>query len=157
MSLTIKLDKDEKGKEADVKIFQGIIRSLHYLTISRPDIIFSVCLHARFQSCPKKSYLIAVKRIFRYLSRTIDLGLWYSRRTHIDLTCYLDVKFTGYKVDKKSTSETCHIFSHSLVSWFSKKQNLVALSTTNAEYIATGSCPQALWIKQTLRDYDINV
>ncbi|KAH9649201.1 Integrase catalytic domain-containing protein [Citrus sinensis] len=158
MSTTIKLDKDEKGKEVDIKMYRGMIGSLLYLTASRPDIMFSVCLCARFQSCPKKSHLLAVKRIFRYLSGTIDIGLWYPRGTHIDLTCYSDADFADYKVDRKSTSGTCYILGHSLVSWFSKKQNSVALSTTEAKYIAAGSCcAQALWMKQTLRDYGINL
>ena len=92
------------------------------------------------------------------MSETIDIGLWYPRGTHIDLTCYSDADFASYKVDRKSTSGTCHILGHSLVSWFSKKQNSVALSTTEAEYITAGSCcEQALWMKQTLRDYDINL
>ncbi|KAH9767789.1 hypothetical protein KPL71_011399 [Citrus sinensis] len=136
MSTTIKLDKDEKGKEVDIKTYRGMIGSLLYLTASRPDIMFSVCLCARFQSCPKESHMLAVKRIFRYLIGTINLGLWYPRGTHIDLTCYSDADFAGYKVDRKSTSGTCHFLGHSLVSWFSKKQNSVALSTTEAEYIA---------------------
>ncbi|KAH9686889.1 hypothetical protein KPL70_014556 [Citrus sinensis] len=136
MSTTIKLDKDEKCKEVDIKTYRGMIGSLLYLTASRPDIMFSVCLCARFQSCPKESHMLAVKRIFRYLIGTINLALWYSRGTHIDLTCYSDADFVGYKVDKKSTSGTCHFLGHSLVSWFSKKQNSVALSTTEAEYIA---------------------
>ncbi|KAH9697094.1 hypothetical protein KPL71_023469 [Citrus sinensis] len=153
-----KLDKDEKGKEVDIKMYRGMIGSLLYLTASRPDIMFCVCLCARFQSCPKESHLLAVKRIFRYLSGTIDIGLWYPRGTHIDLTCFSDADFAGYKVDRKSTSGTCYILGHSLVSWFSKKQNSVALSTTEAEYIAAGSCcAQALWMKQTLRDYGINL
>ncbi|KAH9792990.1 Integrase catalytic domain-containing protein [Citrus sinensis] len=133
MSTTIKLDKDEKGKEVDIKIYRGMIESLLYLTASRPDIMFSVCLCARFQSCPKESHILAVKRIFRYLIGTINLGLWYPRGTHIDLTCYSNADFAGYKVDRKSTSGTCHFLGHSLVSWFSKKQNSVALSTTEAE------------------------
>ncbi|KAH9705479.1 hypothetical protein KPL70_011888 [Citrus sinensis] len=139
MSTTTKLDKDEKGKEVDIKMYRCMIGSLLYFTASRPDIMFSVCLCARFQ-CPKESHLLAVKRIFRYLSGTIDIGLWYPRGTHIDLTCYWDADFAGYKVDRKSTSGTCYILGHSLVSWFSKKQNSVALSTTDAKYIAAGSC-----------------
>ena len=64
------------------------------------------------------------------------------------LTCYSDADFSGYKVYRKSTSGTCHFLGHSLVSWFSKKQNSVALLTTEAEYIAAGSCcAQALWMK----------
>ena len=116
MSTTIKLDKDEKGKEVDIKMYRGMIGSLLYLTASRSGIMFSVCLCATFQSCPKESHLLAIKRIFRYLSGTIDLGLWYSRGTHIDLICYSDANFAGYKVDRKSTSGTFHLLGHSLVS-----------------------------------------
>ena len=68
MSSIIKLDKDEKGKEVDIKTYRAMIGSLLYLTTSRPDIMFSVCLCARFQSCPKESHLLAVKMIFRYWS-----------------------------------------------------------------------------------------
>ena len=94
--------------------------------------------------------------IFCYLSRTIDLALSYSKGTPIDLTCYLDADFAGYKVNRKSTSGTCHFLGHSLVSWFNKKQNSIALSTTEAGYIAARSCcAQALWMKQTLKDYNI--
>ncbi|KAH9763010.1 hypothetical protein KPL70_001029 [Citrus sinensis] len=99
MSTTIKLDKDEKGKEVDIKTYRGMIGSLLYLTASRPDIMFSVCLCARFQSCPKESHMLAVKCIFRYLIGTINLGLWYPRGTHIDLTCYSDADFAGKPPD----------------------------------------------------------
>ncbi|KAH9801517.1 Integrase catalytic domain-containing protein [Citrus sinensis] len=97
MSTTIKLDNDEKGKELDIKTYRGMIGSLLYLTASRPDIMFCVCLCARFQSYPKESHMLAVKRIFRYLIGTINLGLWYPRGTHINLTCYSDADFAGYK------------------------------------------------------------
>ena len=93
-----------------------MIDYLLYLTVSRPNIMFSVCLCARFQSYPKESHLLVVKRIFCYLNGTIDLGLWYPRGTYIDLTCYSDADFVSYKVDRKSTSETCHFLGHSLVS-----------------------------------------
>ncbi|KAK2975554.1 hypothetical protein RJ640_011567 [Escallonia rubra] len=81
MSSSLKLDKDEKGKDVDIKRYRGMIGSLFYLTASRPYIMFSVCLCARFQACPKESHLIAVKRILRYLKGTHDLGLWFSRNT----------------------------------------------------------------------------
>ncbi|GAV57175.1 hypothetical protein CFOL_v3_00713, partial [Cephalotus follicularis] len=121
---------------------------------SRPDILFSVCLCARFQSNPKQSHLFAVKHIFKYLAYTPTLGLWYSRDSNFDLHSYSDADFGGYKVDRKSTSGSCQYLGSMLVSWFSKKQNSVALSTTEAEYIAVGSCcAQILWQKQQLVDY----
>ena len=135
-----------------------MIGSLLYLTASRPDILFSVCLCARFQSNPKESHLVAVKRIFRYLLDTPTLGLWYPKESTFDLIGYSDADFAGCKVDRKSTSGTCQFLENMLVSWFSKKQNSVALSTAEAEYIAAGSgCAQILWIKQQLEDFGLNL
>ena len=70
MSIATKLDKDERRKDMNQKLYRGMIGSLLYLTASRPDIMFSVCLYARFQACPKESHLSVVKRIFRYLIGT---------------------------------------------------------------------------------------
>ena len=92
------------------------------LTASRPDIMYSICLCARFQACPKESHLNAVKRIFRYLKGTIDIGLWYPKCDNFELICYLDADFGGCKIDRKSTSGTCHFLGHLLVSWHSKKR-----------------------------------
>ena len=75
MSTSIKLDKDEWGKCVDFKLYRSMIGSLLYLTTSRPDIMFNVCLCARYQSCTKESHLLAVKRIFRYFKDTLSLGL----------------------------------------------------------------------------------
>ena len=79
MGSSIKLDMDEKGKSVDQTKYRGMRGSLLYLTASRPDIMYSVFLCARFQACPKEYHLYAVKRIFRYLKDTIDIGLWYPK------------------------------------------------------------------------------
>ena len=84
------LDKDEHGKCVDVKKFRGMIGSLLYLSASRPDIMFSVCMCARYQSNPKESHLKAVKRIFRYLHGTPKYGLWYSKGSDCSLVGYFD-------------------------------------------------------------------
>ena len=104
MNSTSKLDKDEKGKSIDQKLYRGMIGSLLYLTASRPDILFSVCMCARFQSNPKESHLLAVKRIIRYLKGIINLGLWYSNQSSFDLIGYTDSDYGGCKIDRKSTS-----------------------------------------------------
>ncbi len=75
MNPTSKLDKDEIGKSIDIKLYRGLIGSLLYLTTSRPDIVFSVGICARYQSDPKESHLSAVKRILRYLRGTTNIGL----------------------------------------------------------------------------------
>ncbi|GMI79777.1 hypothetical protein HRI_001647000 [Hibiscus trionum] len=158
MSSSTKLDKDEGGKCVDSKLYRSMIGSLLYLTASRPDILFSVCLCARFQASPKESHLIAVKRIFRYLRDTPCLGLWYPRVSTFNLHAYSDADYGGCKIDRKSTSGTCQFLGSMLISWFSKKQNSVALSTTEAEYISLGSCcAQVLWMKQQLLDYGVKI
>ncbi|KAI5683673.1 hypothetical protein M9H77_04901 [Catharanthus roseus] len=98
MSSSLKLDKNEKGKTVDEKTYKGMIGSLLYLTASRPDIMFAVCLCARFQACPKESHLIAVKRILRYLISSYDYGLWYSKKSCFDLIAYTDADYAGCKV-----------------------------------------------------------
>jgi hypothetical protein len=96
----------------------------------------------------------AIKRIMRYLVLTPNLGLWYPKSFHFDLIDYFDVDYARCKVDRKSTSGTCQFLSRSLVSWSSKKQNFVSLSTVKAEYVTADSyCAQLLWMRQTLKDY----
>ncbi|WKA13292.1 hypothetical protein VitviT2T_030608 [Vitis vinifera] len=129
MSSSIKLNNDEKGKSVNSTMYRGMIGSLLYLTTSRPDIMYSVCLCARFQSCPKESHLSAVKQILRYLKGTMDIGLWYPKGDNFELIGFSDANFACCKVERKSTSGTCHFLGHSLVSWHSKEQNSVALST----------------------------
>ncbi|XP_070034283.1 uncharacterized protein [Nicotiana tomentosiformis] len=135
-----------------------MIWSLLYLTASRPDIIFNVGLCARFQANPKESHLMVVKMTLRYLKGTLDICIWYPRGYSFDLVGYVDVDYAGFHVDIKSTSGTAHFLGSCLVSWGTKKQNSVALSTAETEYMAAASCcAQLLWIRQQLRDYGIFV
>jgi hypothetical protein len=117
-----------------------MIGSLLYLCASRPDIMLSICMCARFQADPKEAHLTAVKRILRYLVYTPKFGLWYPRGSTLDLIGYSDADWAGCKINRKSTSGTCQFLGRSLVSWASKKQNSVALFTAEAEYIAAGHC-----------------
>ena len=121
MATSTYLDKDEIGKSIDESKYRGMIGSLLYLTASRPGIMFSVCMCARFQAQPKESHLTAVKRILKYLKGTINVGLWYPKGTDISLTGYSDSDFAGCKLDRKSTSGTCHLLGNSLISWECKK------------------------------------
>jgi hypothetical protein len=148
------LDLDTRGKSVDQKVYRSMIGSLLYLCASRPDIMLSVCMCARFQVDPKEAHLRAIKRILRYLVYTPKFGLWYPRGSTFDLIGYSDADWAGCKINRKSTSGTCQFLGRSLVPWASKKQNSVALSTAEAEYIAASHCcAQLLWMRQTLRDY----
>jgi hypothetical protein len=154
MALNGHLDLNEEGKSVDQKAFRSMIGSLLYLCASRPDIMLSVCICARFQANPQECHLMAVKRIFRYLVHTPNIGLRYPKGSTFDLLGYSDLDYAGCKVDRKSTTGTCQFLGRSLVSWSSKKQNSVSLSTIEAEYVAAGACcEQLLWMKQTLSDY----
>ena len=158
MSYTCKLDRDEDGKKIDQKLYQDMIGSLLYLMASRSDIIFSVCMYGRYQSDPRESHLLVTKRIFRYLNGTQNVGLWYSKNSSLDVLAYSDSDFVGCKLDRKSTSGVCHFLERNLISWLSRKQNSIALSSTEVEYVAVGSCcAQILWIKYQLADYGIEL
>ncbi|WVZ89710.1 hypothetical protein U9M48_036077 [Paspalum notatum var. saurae] len=156
MSTNTALDADEDGEAVDQKEFRGMIGSLLYLTATSPDIQFAVCLCARYQASPRTSHLQAVKRIFRYLKFTPELGLWYSSGSSLSLRGFSDADNASCRIDCKSTSGTCQLLGTSLVSWSSRKQSSVALSTTEAEYVVAASCcSQLLWMKATLRDFSL--
>ena len=95
MCSTTKLDNFESEKSVDQTLYRGIIRSLLYLSASRPDIMYSVGVCARFQANPKLSNLSAVKRILRYIKGSIDLGLFYPSGTKFNLMSYSDADFGG--------------------------------------------------------------
>ena len=156
MATATKVDHDDPGKCVDIISYRGMISSLLYLTASRPYIIFTTCVCARFQANPKECHLIAVKHIFKYLKGTPNLGIWYPNGTGFDLISYTDSDFAGCKIDQKSTSGSCQFLGRRLVLWYSKKQHSVSTSTAEAEYIVAGSCcAQILWIRNQLRDYGL--
>ncbi|GJS01377.1 hypothetical protein Tco_0317885 [Tanacetum coccineum] len=158
MSTETKLIRDEEGESVDNTKYRGMIGNLLYLTASRPDIMFSVCLCARFQEDPKTSYLEVVKRIFRYIKGTMHLGFLYPKGSGIETIAYADSDHAGDYVDCKSTSGVCTFMGYCLTSWFSKKQPALVKSTTEAEYVsAEKSCQQALWMKQALVDHGIRL
>ncbi|GJV68898.1 putative ribonuclease H-like domain-containing protein [Tanacetum coccineum] len=119
------------GTDVDVHLYRSIIRSLMYLTSSRPDIMFAVCACLRFQVQPKASHMHAVKRIFRYLKGQPTLGLWYHKDSPMDLIAYSDSDYASSSIDRKSI--------------------------TRAEYIAASNCcGQVLWLQNQLLDYGYN-
>ncbi|GKC57656.1 hypothetical protein Tco_1085254 [Tanacetum coccineum] len=134
------LFKASDGDDVYVHLYRSMIRSLMYLTSSRPDIMFAVCACARFQVTPKASHLHVVKRIFRYLKGKPKLGLWYPRASYFDLVAYSNSDYAGASLDRKSTIGGCQFLGCRLISWQCKKQTVVATSSTEAEYVAVASC-----------------
>ncbi|XP_059290352.1 secreted RxLR effector protein 161-like [Lycium ferocissimum] len=135
-----RLDMDKLGSPANEIMYRGIIGSLLYLTVSRPDIVFNVSFCARFQSSPKESHLKAAKRILRYLKGTPNLVLFYPSGDNFYLVGYVDADYAGYLVDRKSTSGMAHFLGSCLISWGIKKQNYMALSTAETEHVVVASC-----------------
>ncbi|GJT95606.1 hypothetical protein Tco_1158743 [Tanacetum coccineum] len=107
-----------------------MVGSLMYLTASRPDLVFTVCMYARYQASPTKKHSEALKRVFWYLIGTINWGLWYSKDTAMALTAYADADHAGCQDTQRSTSGSAQFLGDKLVSWSSKKQKSTAISTT---------------------------
>ncbi|GKC06544.1 hypothetical protein Tco_0998154 [Tanacetum coccineum] len=150
----LKLDEDPLGIPVDQTRFRSMVGSLMYLTASRPDLVFAVCMCARYQASPTKKHLEALKRVFRYLRGTINWGLWYPKDTAMALTAYADADHAGCQDTRRSTSGSAQFLGDKLVSWSSKKQKSTAISTTEAEYITMSRCcAQILWMRSQLSDY----
>nr|GEX83985.1 retrovirus-related Pol polyprotein from transposon TNT 1-94 [Tanacetum cinerariifolium] len=151
------LGPDLAGKLVNETSYREMIGSLMYLITTRTDIQFSTVLCVRYQSNPNESHLTPVKRILRYLKGTLTLGLYYPKCSGFDLKGYSDSNYVGCNMDRKSTSGACQILGVKLVCWSAKKHQSVAMSSTEAEYVATARCcASILWMKSQLSDYDIH-
>ncbi|GKB89538.1 retrovirus-related pol polyprotein from transposon TNT 1-94 [Tanacetum coccineum] len=141
--------------QMDVKTtFLSKIGSLMYLTSSRPDLVQAVCYCARYQARPTQKHLKEVKRIFKYLKGTINMGLWYPKDSGFELTAFSDADHARCIDTRKSTSGGIQFLGDKLVSWMSKKQNCTAMSSAKAEYMALStSCAQVMWMRTQLKDY----
>ena len=147
MSPNVKLTVDLLGKSVNHFLYRSMISSLLYLTASRPDISYSVGVCARYQANPKESHMTTLKRIIKYVKITAKFGVWYNKDTSDVLARYSNIDWAGNANDRKNTSGSCFYVGNNLGSWMSKKQNSISLSTTEAEYIAVGSCcTQLLWM-----------
>ncbi|GKA28142.1 hypothetical protein Tco_0714310 [Tanacetum coccineum] len=131
-----KLDADPQGKEVDPICYRGMIGPLMYLTSNRPDLVFTICMCARYQDKSTKKHLHNLKRIFRYLKGTINMCLWYSKDSCITLIAFADADHAGCQDTRRSTSRSMQLLGDRSVSWSSKKQKSTTISSTEAEYIA---------------------
>nr|GEV29781.1 hypothetical protein [Tanacetum cinerariifolium] len=151
-----KLDEDKKGKTINPSHYRGMIGTLLYLTSSRPDLQFAICMCARYQARPTENHLHAFKQIFQYLRGTVNRGLWYPKDSLIALTAFADADHAGFQDTHRSTSGSMQFLEDRLVSWSSKRQKSAAISSIEAEYIAlSGCCAQVLWIRSQLTDYGL--
>nr|GEV20015.1 putative ribonuclease H-like domain-containing protein [Tanacetum cinerariifolium] len=132
--------KNEYDIDVNVHLYRSMIGSLMYLTASRPDIMFAVSACSRNQVTPITLNLEAVKKIFMYLKGQPKLGLWYPKESPLVLEAYSDNDYAGANNDRKSTTGGCQFMGRRFISWQCKKQTIVAISSTEAEYVAAANC-----------------
>jgi hypothetical protein len=153
-----KLVKDEDGKPVDAREYKQIVGCLMYLLATRPDLTYSVCLVARFMDRPTEMHMMAIKRILRYLKGTLTHGVLYKHTIdrRLELVGFSDSDYAGDLNDRKSTSGYVFMLGTGVVSWSSKKQPIVTLSTTEAEYVAAAACAcQCVWMRSVLEHLQV--
>ena len=122
-----------------------------YLTSTRPDIMHVVSLISRYMENPSEAHLLTAKRIFRYVKGTADFGILYKNSENSNLIRFSDSDYAGDIDDRKSTSGAVFMLNSGVVAWSYKKQQIMTLSTTEAEFVAaTSSSCEAIWLRKLL-------
>ncbi|KAL0301535.1 UNVERIFIED_CONTAM: Secreted RxLR effector protein, partial [Sesamum radiatum] len=151
MEPNIKLARNEGKSLKDATFFRQLVGSLFYLTIIRPDIAFSVGVISQFMDQPCEIHLIAAKRILRYIKNTLSYGLMYEQSKSFSLSGFVDVDWAGDVNDRRSTMGFCFKIGSAAISWCSKKQTTVALSSCEIEYVvATMATQECLWLRRLI-------
>ncbi|XP_019149876.1 PREDICTED: uncharacterized protein LOC109146678 [Ipomoea nil] len=149
----LKLTKDRGKKLEDATLFCQLVGSLFYLTITRPDISYSVGVISQFMTEPHDSHFVAAKRILRYVKGTLNLGLLYKPCAPFLLNGFVDADWARDVNDRRSTTGYCFNIGSAAISWCSKKQSTVALSSCEAEYVAsTMATQECIWLKQLITE-----
>lgn len=153
LDANIKLKHNEGTLLPNSKLYRALVGSLLYLTITRPDIAFSVGLVSRFMQAPRKPHLEAAKKILKYVNSTLELGMFYRKGMNFSLYGYTDASLGGDSETGRSTSGYAFFCGGTGVSWCSKKQDSVSLSTTEAEYKASALAAQeCIWLRRLVED-----
>ncbi|XP_057830956.1 secreted RxLR effector protein 161-like [Cryptomeria japonica] len=152
METNLKLRESAASSDlVDPTMYRQLIGSLMYLVNTRPDICYAVSALSQFMCEPRHIHLVAAKHILRYLRGTIGYGLKYTYSANMKLQGYNDSDWAESVTDRKSTSGCCFSLGSAMISWCSRKQNFVALSTVEAEYIATCvATREAVWLQKLL-------
>ncbi|KAJ9551322.1 LOW QUALITY PROTEIN: hypothetical protein OSB04_015367 [Centaurea solstitialis] len=152
MEPKLDLHKDDEGVPVNATHYRCLIGSLRYLIHTRPDLGYPMGVVSRYMESPRESHLKAVKQILRYIKGTINYGLVYQKGGDQKIVGYSDSSHNGDRDDGKSTSGMEFYFSDNLITWCSQKQQTVALSSCEAEFMAaTLAACQALWLQSLLK------
>ncbi|CAN6310868.1 unnamed protein product [Urochloa humidicola] len=154
MEEKIKLSKKSTAPKVDATEYRSLVGGLRYLVHTRPDIAFSVGYVSRFMEDPREDHLVAVKRLLRYVAGTIGHGLAYARGGETPkLMGYSDSDMAGDLDGRRSTAGIIFFLGSRPITWQSQKQEVVALSTCEAEYVAASmACCQGVWLGRLLRE-----
>lgn len=157
MAANLNLSKADGTIEGDGKLFRSIVGSLLYLCTTRPDIMLTTSILSRFMSKPSEIHFKAAKRVLRYLKGTRNLGLWFTKTNDPKLIGFTDSDWGGCPDDSKSTTGYVFSFGTNVFCWNSRRQDVVAQSTAEAEYIsASDATKQAIWLRKILAVLDQN-
>lgn len=141
------------GAKVDSTEYKRLVGSLMYLTVTRADLTYGVCFISRFMSDPREEHMQLAKRILRYVKETYSFGLLYERSVVKGLQVYTDSDYARDTEDRRSTSGYACILSNAAISWSSRKQDIVTLSSTEAEYVAATTCAcHSVWLKGLMEE-----
>ena len=156
MVSNLKLSKFSTPNFSDPQLYRSIVGALQYATITRPEISFSVNKCCQFMQNPAEDHWKAVKRVLRYLAGTISYGLLLSPAPHLLLRGFCDADWGADPDDRRSTSGSCVFLGNNLISWWSKKQLVVARSSTEAEYRSLAdTVAEILWLQSLLAELHV--
>ena len=137
MDPNIKFSKNNEEEDTEATEYRILVGKLRYLLQTRPDLSYAVGIASRYMQTPKKSHMVAIKQILRYIKGTLGYGIRYMRKSQMDLVGYCDSSHNIDQDDGRSTTGHVFYLGSSPVTWCSQKQETVALSSCETEYMAT--------------------
>ncbi|KAL0551706.1 hypothetical protein IC582_010795 [Cucumis melo] len=153
MNVNEKLQQNDGAEMANAQRFRSLVGGLIYLTHTHPDISYSIGVISRFMRRPSRDHFGIAKRVMRYIAGTIEYGIWYSKVSDFKLCGFTDSDWASSLDDRRSVSANVFTLGLGVITWSSKKQAIVALSSSEAEYAATTSATcQTIWLRRMLTE-----